>query len=669
MGERIMNRSVTQSSNEECFNQDQLRRMLDGEFGQADSASEVLHIENCRSCRERLEALSGELDDWQQASELRITHAHETEHRDRAEDWTDALSKKLLEPARHPEMLGRIGRYDIERMLGAGGMGIVFRGFDSELQRVVAIKALAPSLAFHGAARHRFAKEARAAAAVIHDDVVPIYDVQTQRDIPFLVMRFIPGESLQARIDREGPLELKQILRIGKQLMAGLAAAHAQGLIHRDVKPANVLIEEGIDRALLTDFGLAQSIEEAQVTASGAIPGTPSYMSPEQSRGEKLTASSDIYSAGSVLYAMCTGRPPFRADSPWQILKLIAEADPKPIRELNADIPQWLANIIDKTMAKRPEDRFSSASDVANLLEKCLAHVQQPLNFELPTEVITLGRKSSASTKRYSTGVVRAMLIGIGSLCVFAALWGTLSRSSTIPGAKVIEPSALASRDGQLSVHNTAPGTSTGTNSQLTNSQRVGRNFASPALQPEDPIFEQLSRPIDINIMNAAFSEAIATVLGDIPFELSLTASELETRRANGLEPIEEVRVTCRGGGTRQQILQRILQAESLGYIVHPSRIELASQEACIARPSVRAYNLSYITDEETEALALVESLRTMLRMEDGSSPDLNLHGAVLLVRGTEQIHERLIVLLAAWKENPANSNIPASIGDGIERR
>lgn len=659
-----MNRSVTQSSNEECFNQDQLRRMLEGEFGQADSASEVLHIENCLACRERLEALSGEFDDWQQASELRTTHAHDTEHRDRAEDWTDALSKKLLEPARHPEMLGRIGRYDIERMLGAGGMGIVFRGFDSELQRVVAIKALAPSLAFHGAARHRFAKEARAAAAVIHDDVVPIYDVQTQRDIPFLVMRFIPGESLQARIDREGPLELKQILRIGKQLMAGLAAAHAQGLIHRDVKPANVLIEEGIDRALLTDFGLAQSIEEAQVTASGAIPGTPSYMSPEQSRGEKLTASSDIYSAGSVLYAMCTGRPPFRADSPWQILKLIAEADPKPIRELNADIPQWLANIIDKTMAKRPEDRFSSASDVANLLEKCLAHVQQPLNVELPTEVMALGRKSSASTKLHSTGVVRAMLIAIGSLCVFAALWGTLSRSSTTPGAKVVGPSALASRDGQLSVHNTAPAPSRGTNSQL-----VGRNFASPALQPEDPIFEQLSTPIDINIMNAAFSEAIATVLGDIPFELSLTASELETRRANGLEPIEEIRVTYRGGGTRQQILQQILQAESLGYIVHPSRIELASQEGCIARPSVRAYNLSYITDEEAEALALVESLRTMLRMEDGSSPELNLHGAVLLVRGTEPIHERLILLLAAWKENPANSNIPASIGDGIERR
>lgn len=261
------------------------------------------------------------------------------------------------------------------------------------------------------------------------------------------------------------------------------------------------------------------------------------------------------------------------------------------------------------------------------------------------------------------------MLIGIGSLCVFAALWGTLSRSSNIPGAKVIEPSALASRDGQLSVLNAAPGTSTGTNSQLTNSQRVGRNFASPALQPEDPIFEQLSRPIDINIMNADFSAAIATVLGDIPFELSLTASELETRRANGLEPIEEVRVTYRGGGTRQQILQRILQAESLGYIVHPSRIELASQAACIARPSVRAYNLSYITDEETEALALVESLRTMLRMADGSSPELNLHGAVLLVRGTEQIHERLIVLLAAWKENPAKSNIPASIGDGTERR
>ncbi|MCY2996652.1 MAG: serine/threonine-protein kinase [Planctomycetota bacterium] len=255
-----------------CCSQEQLMSLLDGQLGQHDSDLALSHIEQCDVCRKSMENLSGDERDWNEARE--ILSSSKVFGPKPPDDWSQSLSKRLLSPSNHPEMLGRIGRYDIESMLGAGGMGIVYRGFDTQLHRAVAIKVLSPTLAFHGSARQRFAKEAQAAAAIVHEDVVPIYDVQTQREIPFLVMRFIPGESLQARIDGHGALEPIQILRIGKQLMAGLAAAQAQGLIHRDVKPANVLLEEGIDRALLTDFGLAQTIDDARVTASGMMPGT-----------------------------------------------------------------------------------------------------------------------------------------------------------------------------------------------------------------------------------------------------------------------------------------------------------------------------------------------------------------------------------------------------------
>ncbi len=160
-------------------------------------------------------------------------------------------------------MLGRIGRYDVERLIGSGGMGVVFKAYDTELNRPVAVKLLAPYLAGNGAARKRFAREARAAAAVVDDHVVPIHNVETESEHPFLVMKYIGGGSLQQRLDREGPLEVCEVLRIGMQTAKGLAAAHAQGLIHRDVKPSNILLDEGVERALLTDFGLARAEDDA----------------------------------------------------------------------------------------------------------------------------------------------------------------------------------------------------------------------------------------------------------------------------------------------------------------------------------------------------------------------------------------------------------------------
>jgi serine/threonine protein kinase len=226
-------------------------------------------------------------------------------------------------------------------VVGRGAMGVVLRAFDDKLHRVVAIKALAPALATTGAARQRFVREAQAAAAVTHDNVIDIHAVEDAGPVPYLVMQFINGPTLQERLDRTGPLPLKEVLRIGRQVAAGLAAAHAQGLVHRDVKPANILLENGIERVTITDFGLARTVDVASLTQSGLIAGTPAYMSPEQANGERVDHRSDLFSLGSVLYTLCAGHAPFRADTTMAVLKRVCEDTPRPVREVNPEVPDW----------------------------------------------------------------------------------------------------------------------------------------------------------------------------------------------------------------------------------------------------------------------------------------------------------------------------------------
>ncbi|MCA9052630.1 MAG: SUMF1/EgtB/PvdO family nonheme iron enzyme, partial [Planctomycetaceae bacterium] len=226
----------------------------------------------------------------------------------------------------------------------------------------------------------RFLREARAAAAVTHPHVVTIHAVEegtgTTGSVPYLVMECVDGKTLRDKLDTVGQLSVKEILRIGSQIAQGLAAAHKQGLIHRDIKPANILLENGVERVKITDFGLARAVDDLSVTRTGDVAGTPQYMSPEQAQGEPVDQRSDLFSLGSVLYAMCTGRAPFRGEGVMAVLRRVVESTPRPIREVNPDVPQWLCDIIEKLHAKQPQDRYQTAAEVATLLEQALAEVQ-----------------------------------------------------------------------------------------------------------------------------------------------------------------------------------------------------------------------------------------------------------------------------------------------------
>ena len=287
----------------------------------------------------------------------------------------DALD--FLQPPGKPGSLGRLGHYEVLEVLGRGGFGIVLKAFDEMLHRVVAIKVMAPRLASTSPARKRFLREARAAAAVRHENVVGIHAVEEQ-PIPYLVMEFIAGETLQHHLNRLGPLDVRAVLRIGQQVARGLAAAHALGLIHRDIKPSNILLESGADHVKITDFGLARAADDASLTQSGVIAGTPMYMAPEQARGETVDQRADLFSLGSVLYVMCSGRPPFRASTTLAVLKRVAEDAPRPIREIIPEVPEWLCAVVTRLHAKDPADRFPSANEVADLLGSYQEQLRQP---------------------------------------------------------------------------------------------------------------------------------------------------------------------------------------------------------------------------------------------------------------------------------------------------
>jgi serine/threonine protein kinase len=361
----------------------QLRVLLFDQEDSLESTQIAMHVETCEDCLLRLTELASVTSDELETSGLlagysSAGHASSTDVRTKSKSTEiDAnIDREMLEPPSHPEMLGRIGRYEIERRIGSGGMGVVFKAIDTELNRTVAVKVLMPHLARNGAARQRFSRESRAAAAVVHEHVVAIHNVDSSAKLPYLVMQYVSGESLQARVDREGPLDTDRILRIGIQAALGLAAAHEQGIVHRDIKPANILLEDGVDRLLITDFGLARTVDDASLTHTGVVAGTPSYMSPEQANGDAVDSRTDLFSLGSVLYFVATGHPPFRAERAMGVLHRICSQPHRPVWQINNAIPDELSQVIDRLLEKTPVKRFANATDVADALTRILKQSQ-----------------------------------------------------------------------------------------------------------------------------------------------------------------------------------------------------------------------------------------------------------------------------------------------------
>ena len=463
-----------------------IERFLTGQLSSQEEAAFEDHLAHCEPCRQLLSQAAADARSWEKAKhylnpnqEPAVTVRNVTPHREQSvpvETLVDHNAEsliqqtlKLLAPTDDPHMLGRLGPYEVSGIIGAGGMGIVLKGWDKSLNRVVAIKVMSPHLATSGVAKARFLREAQAAAGIVHPNVIDIYGVAEHESIPYLVMPYVRGHSLQKRVQEQGALPTEDVVRIGLQIASGLAAAHAQGIIHRDIKPANILVGDGIDRIVITDFGLARTVDDASLTRSGTVAGTPQYMSPEQARGERIDERSDLFSLGSVLYFLCTGHSPFRSETLYGILHRIGTIDVRDIREVQPSAPAWLQNLIRRLHAATPEDRFDSAAKVAQLLEKCLAHCQHPLKHELPSELLQSPITPKPRDQRQQTAFRSVILWSIPLFTLTAVLAWNMWPRNIDPSASppVTAPPATpprASHDSSAAINsaqNTASDTTT----------------------------------------------------------------------------------------------------------------------------------------------------------------------------------------------------------------
>jgi serine/threonine protein kinase len=431
------------------------------------------HLESCAACQERLDRVredegafrrlgrqvgdpsAGEADPALVGVRQRLRELIGPERGPAAA----AVDLHFLGACERPGTLGRLGAYEVEEVIGHGGMGIVLKAFDPGLSRHVALKVLAPTLAGSATARRRFTREGKAAAAVRHDHIVAVYGVHEADGLPYLVMEHVAGESLQDRLDRLGPLEVRDVVRIGLQTASALAAAHAQGLVHRDVKPANILLEEGGAgevRVKITDFGLARTADDVSLTQNGVVAGTPEYMAPEQARGQAVDPRADVFSLGCVLYALCTGAPPFRADTPLAVLRRVCEDEPAPLRTRNPAVSAWLEAFVAGLLAKDPADRPASAEEVAALLEGYEAHLREPAAVPAPTLRVRR-RRSMAALGRGWPAILLLSLAAVGLAGLLLGL-GALGRGLLLGGAPAADSpesrsdvwSVAVSRDGRF---------------------------------------------------------------------------------------------------------------------------------------------------------------------------------------------------------------------------
>jgi serine/threonine protein kinase len=381
---------------------------------------------------------------------------------------------EFLSPPQRPDEIGRLGDYRVLQLLGQGAMGMVFRAEDPGLARILALKVMLPSVASAAENRERFLREAQATALVNHPNVIPIYKIGEDRGVPYLAMPLLKGELLEARLNRERRLSIGDAARIGREIAAGLAAAHERNLIHRDIKPANLWLEavqrrNATDRVKILDFGLAR-IGDAGLTTPGAVLGTPAYMAPEQAKGLPVDYRCDLFSLGSVLYRMLTGERAFQGNEVFAVLMALTTVHPPPPHEVNPAVPPGLSRLVMHLLAKEPDDRPQSAAEVVAALGSLEQSGRAGSSGDIPlyragsSTAIPAGGGSPGASASYSktlqlpepggsakpanrayTAAVVAVAVLIGGLLAYSARsllgarpQGTLLLNVSPPGSEVL---------------------------------------------------------------------------------------------------------------------------------------------------------------------------------------------------------------------------------------
>jgi eukaryotic-like serine/threonine-protein kinase len=303
------------------------------------------------------------------------------------------------------------GRYRLERAIGHGGMATVYLARDTELDRPVALKLLAEHLAGDAAFRSRLLREARLAARLSHPNVVGVYDVGEAEGRPYIVMEYVEGRTLADLLRERGPLRPAEGAALARQASRGLAHAHAAGLVHRDVKPQNLLL--GGDGTLkVADFGIARAAETTALTQVGTVLGTAAYLAPEQAAGEEVTAAADIYSLGAVLYELLTGRPPYSFDSIAELAEKQAKGAIAPVSELAPEVPDRLEDAVMRSLARNPAYRPASAEELARELA---ADSREPPTVPLPAPPSRSRRRLWLALAAVLVGAAAALSVALAT--------------------------------------------------------------------------------------------------------------------------------------------------------------------------------------------------------------------------------------------------------------
>ncbi|MEO0532210.1 MAG: protein kinase, partial [Planctomycetota bacterium] len=458
-------------TSESCPDRSELEALVRGDASDEDQQRWTDHLSGCSDCQSQLEVLAtasvpvveliasvadakppAESAYWPAIQQLEQTpppHFAATTQ-DTADFYTPAdgtpttSDLPFLEPPEDPAYIGRLGNFEIARVIGRGGMGIVLEGFDTHLQRRVAIKVLNPELQQNDLAKQRFCREGRAAAAISHEHVVAMHHVAKadEGQVAFLVMQLIEGHTLESLLTDGNPLPSHEVARFGMQISAGLSAAHAPGMVHRDIKPANVLIDGETGRAKLTDFGLARANDEVKLTKTGMVSGTPIYMSPEQTRGDEPDERSDLFSLGAVLYQMATGKSPFEAPTAIGVMKKVVDEDPMPPRRVNPEVSQPLSDLIVALLRKDPDKRPDSAAGVTEALAQIVTEYGPISPLQVPSVASSTVKRLSGSQRslsnRYARSAWAAAVVSV--LCLAGSLY--VRYSTTTPTESDVATSA-----------------------------------------------------------------------------------------------------------------------------------------------------------------------------------------------------------------------------------